>query len=73
MMIYQHFPRQNHDGYRKRRCQQLEELVGSSPVTITDNEIVFFLMAKNTKLQQKLEDVLEIYASTYPVLESGTC
>jgi hypothetical protein len=73
MMIYQHFPREKHDGYVRQRCRQLCELTGSNPITITDNEIVFFLMVKNDKLRANLEQVLEIYANCYPALDSCVC
>ena len=73
MMVYQHFPREKHNGYVQRRCKQLFELTGSGPVTITDNEIVFFLVTKNKHLRSDLELVLEIYANCYPALDSCAC
>jgi hypothetical protein len=73
MMIYQHFPRKVHEDYIRQRCSQLSELTGSSPLTITDNEIIFFLCAKNSKMQERLEMVLESYANSYPALSSRTC
>lgn len=68
LMIYQHFPRLSHEGFVKKRCKDLEKLTGSCPFTITDNEVVFFLIAKNPKLAARLKDSLECYADTYPVL-----
>jgi len=68
LMIYQHFPRVSHDGFVKKRCKELEKLTGSCPLTITDNEVIFFLMAKNPKLAARLKDTLECYADTYPAL-----
>ena len=73
MMIYQHFPRVTREGYVKQRCTQLEDLSGSVPLTITDNEIIFFLLAKNPKIKSRLEIILERYANTYPALESPAC
>ena len=70
LMIYQHFPRVNHDKYVERHCMQLKERTGSDPVTITDNEIVFFLLAKNQKLEDRLKNTLECYADTYPGLST---
>jgi hypothetical protein len=70
LMIYQHFPRVNHEKYVGRTCRQLEKLTGSEPVTITDNEIVFFLLAKNPKLADRLRNTLECYADTYPALST---
>ena len=73
MMIYQHFPRVTRGRYAKGRCVQLRDLTGADPVTITDNEIIFFLLAKNPKIRARLEQVLERYANTYPALDSPAC
>jgi hypothetical protein len=73
LMIYQHFPRTVHENYIKKRCSQLSEITGSSPLTITDNEILFFLCTKNPDMQKRLETDLEKYANSYPALISFTC
>ena len=73
LMIYQHFPREKREGYVRRRCSALYKATGCCPISITDNEVVFFFMVKNAKLHESLEDVLSRYANSYPVLESGTC
>lgn len=73
LMIYQHFPREKHEGYVRRRCSEIYSLTGIHPVTITDNEIVFFFLVKNPRLCETLEDVLSLYANTYPMLSSGSC
>jgi hypothetical protein len=73
LMIYQHFPREKHEGYVRRRCTELTELTGSCPVSITDNEIIFFFMVNNDKLRNSLEETLSLYADTYPALSSSSC
>jgi hypothetical protein len=70
LMIYQHFPRQTRNGYIRNRCAQLAELTGTHPVSITDNEIVFFLLAKDPKIRRRLIDIVATYANTYPMLRS---
>jgi len=70
LMIYQHFPRVKHDEYVRERCSQLNELTGIDPLTITDNEIIFFLLAKDPVLKNKVEGILERYANSYPLLSS---
>ncbi|WP_321505427.1 hypothetical protein [uncultured Methanoregula sp.] len=70
LMIYQHFPRVKHDGYVQQRCSQLSRHTGIDPLTITDNEILFFILAKNEKLRTEMEEVLERYANSYPLLTS---
>jgi hypothetical protein len=73
LMIYQHFPRKVHEDYIRQRCSQLSDLTGSSPLTITDNEIIFFLCTKKPGMQERLETALESYANSYPALSSRTC
>ncbi|MDO9323542.1 MAG: hypothetical protein Q7T80_01140 [Methanoregula sp.] len=73
LLIYQHFPRKVHEDYIRQRCSQLSELTGSSPFTITDNEIIFFLCTKSPGMQDRLETVLESYANSYPALCSHSC
>lgn len=73
LLIYQHFPMKVHEDYIRQRCSQLSELTGSSPLTITDNEIIFFLCTKNPGMQKRIETVLENYANGYPALSSHSC
>ena len=70
LVIYQHFPRVKHDGYVRHRCNQLAKITGGNPLTITDNEIVFFIITRTEKMKGRLEAVLGVYADTYPVLSS---
>ncbi|MDD1690897.1 MAG: hypothetical protein LUQ66_09575 [Methanoregula sp.] len=73
LMIYQHFPRETHEGYVRQRCSQIAKATGISPVSITDNEIVFFLLAKSPKFREQLRDNVATYADTYPALRSCGC
>jgi hypothetical protein len=73
VMIYQHFPRIKYNGYVRQRCSQLNQLTGMAPLTITDNEILFFFLVKNQKFKKEMEEVLERYANSYPHLTSCTC
>ncbi|MEI7856580.1 MAG: hypothetical protein WCH85_03645 [Methanomicrobiales archaeon] len=73
LLIYQHFPRKVHQDYIRQRCSQVSALTGSSPLTITDNEIIFLVCAKSPGMQERLETVLESYANSYPALSSHSC
>jgi len=73
LLIYQHFPRKVHEDYLRQRCSQLSDLTGASPLTITDNEIIFFLCAKSPAIQENLELALEKYANSYPAVSARTC
>lgn len=73
LMIYQHIPRVVRDGYIRHRCHQLEELTGSRAVPITDNEIVFFLIAKDAGKERELERAIGAYIAQYPALSTDRC
>jgi hypothetical protein len=70
LMIYQHLPRGKREEYIRNRCSQLAALSGSRLAAITDNEIVFFFVAKSPKLQERLLQSIESYANSYPDLKS---
>lgn len=73
LMIYQHFPRRTREGYVHERCSQIADIAGIRPVSITDNEIVFFLLVKSPRLRERLQDNVAKYANTYPALRSCGC
>ncbi len=69
LMIYQHFPR--NEGHKKnlcRRTNELENLTGDLPIYISDNEIVFFLLAKNDEIKNQLDKTINEYSRDYPAL-----
>jgi len=63
LMIYQHFAREPHDMYLKRRSEDLHQLLGSEPIYIHDSEITFFLLNASKCLIE--------YRKKYPKLEIG--
>ena len=73
MMIYQHIPRVRREEYLRRRCRELADSTGSAPASISDNEIVFFLLAKDPVIRSGLQEALDEYTRTYPVLVTGIC
>ncbi len=73
IMIFQRIPRVIRKGYIKKRCVDLSQTIGTTPATITDNEIVFFILAKEPALQIKICAVLEDYMKTYNVLHTCRC
>ena len=70
LIIYQHLPRVTRAGYIQKRCRELAALTHSQPETITDNEIVFFILIKNPQLKTRLCAVLGDYADRYNTLIS---
>jgi len=68
LMIYQHLPRVTRAGYIEKRCRELAAVTRSRPETITDNEIVFFILTKNPLQKTRLCAVLGDYADKYNTL-----
>jgi hypothetical protein len=69
LMIYQHFPRarSKHKEYSPPgRSNKLKEVTRDSPIWITDNEIVFFLLTKKGGLKNQLERIISRYKKDYP-------
>jgi hypothetical protein len=73
LMIYQHLPRVIRDGYIKKRCKELALVTRSQPETITDNEIVFFILTKNPLFRTRLFAILGEYADKYTMLFMFDC
>ncbi|MGB2959580.1 MAG: hypothetical protein WBD30_11900 [Bacteroidota bacterium] len=71
LMIYQHFPREEHQGYLAKRTRQLGHLSSSQVYWISDNEIIFFFLAKAKNVQDKLLRVLREYKVEYPLLTTN--
>jgi hypothetical protein len=71
LMIYQHFPRQNHDRYLEWRTRELFEKTTISPVWITDDEIIFFFMVKDRVERTKMIEMVCFYADRYEKCRTG--
>lgn len=65
LMIYQHFPREDHIKYLKRRSDELKKITGDPSMYISDNEIVFFFVAKNAHVKCNLKRILLDYQRYY--------
>lgn len=68
IMIYQHIPRVTREPYIRKRMDGLEDCTGSRPVSVTDNEIVFFLIVKDPRSRAAVERAVGTYTARYPVL-----
>ena len=73
LMLYQHLSRGKHRDALPVIVDRLGECTGIKPLVITDNELVFFLFAKDQKLADRLQSSLECYADTYPALQCMDC
>ena len=73
LMIYQHLPRVTRQGSIKKRCRDLASVTHTRPETITDNEIVFFILTKNPQFKTRLCAVLGEYAEQYNTLVACEC
>ncbi|MFC1988526.1 hypothetical protein ACFLVJ_01670 [Chloroflexota bacterium] len=66
LMLFQHFPREDHHEYLHRRSEELAELVsGEDPVCIDDDEIIFFFLTKTESLEHELTHLIQDYAESY--------
>ncbi|MCM2466678.1 hypothetical protein [Methanoculleus oceani] len=65
LMIYQHFPRKEHNDYIDWRVQQFRNETNSDPLWISDNEIVFFFVVKSGGDHAKLKTLLSEYSKPY--------
>ncbi len=70
-MIYQHFPHENHKEYLHKRTNKLENLTGDSPIYISDNNIIFFLLTKSGGVKDQLKGTINKYKRHYPKLIAG--
>jgi hypothetical protein len=73
LMIYQHLPRVTRAGYIKKRCGELAAITHTRPETITDNEIVFFILTKNPMFRTRLCAVLGDYSDQYNTMSVCDC
>ncbi len=68
LMIYQHLPRQHRPTYIYGRTMELKQLTGRRPLYLSDNEIIFFLLAKEEKQLKDLCGAIARYRERYPRL-----
>lgn len=71
LMIFQFIPRKKRETYFPRICRELRQEVGDLPIYISDNQIVFFFLAKDKSLRKSLVDILSAYKDSYPKLRIG--
>jgi len=73
LLIFQYIPRTSRKQYLSRICNELEKRITSGfPIHfVTDSQIVFFILTKDSNLQRVLKTTLPAYASSYG-LDVGT-
>ena len=66
LMIYQHFPREDHHEYLHWRSEELKnEITGDEPICIDNDEIIFFFLTKDESLEHSLVHLISDYAERY--------
>lgn len=68
LMIYQHFTRENHLTFLKKKIEKLLKEIHINPSYISDNEIIFFFLTKNEKKYEEVMDSLKKYSKNYSQL-----
>ena len=72
LMLYQHFPMFfSHEKFLASRSDDLNKCVGHSPLYITDNEIIFFFMARSAESEARVKGPLGHYNERYPRLATN--
>jgi len=72
VMVFQYYPRVDRKAYRRRRAGEILRRTGIRPLWITDNQVLFFLLARTSPMRAKVSRILDAYASRYPGLAVGT-
>ena len=70
-MKNQHFPREDHTEYLRRRTNELKKLTKDLPIHISDNEIIFFLLTRNDEFKSQLKRIINSYKRDYSKLIIG--
>ena len=71
LMVFQFIPRKKRETYFPRICGELKQKLGSPPIYISDNQIAFFFLAKDSSLRNSLGNTLYGYRKSYPKLIIG--
>ena len=71
LMLYQHIPYENHDKYLKKRSIELGRVIGKIPLYISDDEIIFFFLTKNTNTNILLANIIVSDKESYNSLQIG--
>jgi hypothetical protein len=71
VMIFQYYPRVNHGIYRRRRVEEILRRTGHRSLWITDNQILFFLIAKAEPVRMRAGRIIDDYTSRYPGITMG--
>ncbi|MDD1661034.1 MAG: hypothetical protein LUQ49_01065 [Methanomicrobiales archaeon] len=72
LMVFQYYPRVDRGVYRARREKEIARETGMRPLWITDNQIIFYLLAKTGPVRKGAGQILKSYASRYPGLATGS-
>lgn len=65
LMIFQFFPHEKRETYLPRISKRLKEEVGNLPICISDNQVVFFFLAKDNSLRESLGKEISKYGEDY--------
>jgi hypothetical protein len=71
VIIFQYYPRVARRSYREGRVREILRRTGHRPLWITDNQILFFLIAKDDLVRTRAAGILDGYSSRYSGLTVG--
>ena len=64
-MVFQYFPHERRAPYIARRCQELEDHTGGTPLAIWSSQLSFLFVARNEDLAGELRRTLGAYKAQY--------
>ncbi len=65
LMIFQFIPREKRETCLRRISKRLKEEAGNLPIYISDNQVVFFFLAKDNFLRESLGKEISNYGETH--------
>lgn len=68
LMIFQYIPYVQRRNYFLEVSKKLQEKIGNLPIYISDNQIVFFFLAKDKTIRELLAETINEYREIYPNL-----
>ena len=72
LMIYQHRCRVKLEQHLSKIICKLSKIAITRPTYISDNDIIFFFLAKNSELRDDIETIISNYRKEYPKLITET-
>jgi hypothetical protein len=71
VMVFQYYPRVDRGRYREGRVREIFRRTGYRPLWITDDQVLFFLLARAARVRRRTAGIIDGYSSRYSGLTVG--